>query len=78
MILKVLLLSIVIVAIAFVGFAITILIKKNGKFPELHIGRNEGLKKHGIYCAQTQDKLEQFEAKKKLQFKQLRMADREL
>ena len=60
MILKVLLLSIVIVGIAFVGFAITILIKKNGKFPELHIGRNEGLKKHGVACATTQDKMEQF------------------
>lgn len=78
MILKVILLSVAIVGIAFVGFAITILIKKNGKFPELHIGRNEGLKKHGVYCAQTQDKMEQMKAKQKVQFKKMTLLDKEL
>ncbi len=53
---KVFLLAIVIVAIAVVGLAISIIVKKNGKFPELHIGRNKELKKRGISCATSQDK----------------------
>ncbi len=53
---KVFLLAIVIVAIAVVGLAISIIVKKNGKFPELHIGRNKNLKKRGISCVTSQDK----------------------
>lgn len=77
MIVKILLLSIIILGIAFAGFAISILVKKNGKFPELHIGRNEELKKRGIGCATSQDKIEQVKAKKSLQFKQLSLLDKE-
>lgn len=72
MILKVLLLSIVILAIGFVGFAVNIIFKKNGKFPDSHVGNNAGLKKHGVYCATTQDKLEQFEVKKARRKEQLK------
>ncbi|PKQ65601.1 hypothetical protein BZG02_00940 [Labilibaculum filiforme] len=74
----VLLITIVLLAIGFTGFAITILIKKNGKFPELHIGKNEDLKKRGIGCATSQDKTEQSKAKKSLQFKQLTLLEKEL
>lgn len=49
-------LAIVLVALAFVGMAISILIKKKGKFPELHIGKNEKLREKGITCATTQDR----------------------
>ena len=45
-------------AIAFIGFAITILIKKRGKFPELHIGRNKNMKQKGIHCTRTTDRLD--------------------
>ncbi|MFA9371341.1 MAG: hypothetical protein ACERIH_06485 [Labilibaculum antarcticum] len=74
----VLLITIILLAIGFAGFAITILIKKNGKFPELHIGKNEDLKKRGIGCATSQDKTEQAKVKKSLKFKQLTLLDKEL
>lgn len=74
----VLLLTIALLAIGFVGFAITILIKKNGKFPELHIGKNKHLQERGIGCATSQDKMEQAKAKKSIQFKQLTILDKEL
>ncbi len=56
---KVLLLSVVLVAIVFVLMAIRILIQKNGKFPNLHIGSNKEMQKRGISCATTQDKMAQ-------------------
>ena len=78
MIVKVLLLTVVFLGIGFAGFAISILIKKNGRFPELHIGKNEELKKRGIGCATSQDKMEQAKARKSMQFKQLSLLDKEL
>ncbi|BAX79427.1 hypothetical protein [Labilibaculum antarcticum] len=74
----VLLITIILLAISFAGFAITILIKKNGKFPELHLGKNEDLKKRGIGCATSQDKMEQAKAKRSHQFKQLTLLDKEV
>lgn len=50
--------AIVLVAMAVIALAITILLKKDGKFPELHIGKNEKLREKGISCATSQDKLE--------------------
>ena len=58
----VLLLSIVLMAIVFMLMAIGILIKKNGRFPNTHIGGNKALNDKGIYCATTQDKLARKEA----------------
>jgi len=60
---KIFLLAIVLMAIVFVCFAIGIIIKKNGKFPNLHIGQNEGLKREGVSCATSQDKAERFKIK---------------
>ncbi len=57
--LKVLLLSVVLVGIVFILMAISILIKKNGKFPNIHIGSNKDMRKRGISCATTQDRLAQ-------------------
>jgi len=54
----VLLLSIVLMGIVFALMSIRILIKKNGKFPNSHIGGNKALNDKGIFCATTQDKLE--------------------
>ena len=34
----------------------TIIIKKNGRFPNIHIGGNKHMRKRGIKCAQSQDK----------------------
>ncbi len=53
---KLLLITVVLVAIVFVLMAISIIIKKNGKFPNLHIGSNKDMQKRGISCATTQDR----------------------
>jgi hypothetical protein len=55
-ILKVILLAIALVGVAMAGMAITILVKKGGKFPNTHVSGNKYLKRNGIYCSQTQDK----------------------
>lgn len=39
------------------------LIKKNGKFPELHIGKNENMKEKGITCVTSTEKRERQEYK---------------
>ena len=76
--LTVLLITILLLAIGFAGFAITILVKKNGKFPDLHIGNNKHLKEKGIGCATSQDKMEQAKAKQSLQSKHLTLLNKEL
>ena len=35
--------------------SVNIIIKKNGKFPNTHIGGSPALRKKGIKCTQTQD-----------------------
>ena len=54
--LKTLLLTTLIIAISFALLAITIIIKKNGRFPNTHVSGNKGLRKRGINCAQSQDR----------------------
>lgn len=54
--LKTTLLAVLIIAISFALLAVTILIKKNGKFPNSHVGGNKELRKRGIKCAQSQDR----------------------
>ena len=36
--------------------AITIIIKKNGRFPNIHVGSNKEMRKRGIKCVEAQDK----------------------
>ena len=50
------LLSLIIVGIAVIFLAISIIVKKNGKFPEIHIGKNKAMAKRGIKCVATQDR----------------------
>lgn len=54
--LKTTLLAVLIIAISFALLAVTILIKKNGKFPNSHVGGNKELRKRGIKCVQSQDR----------------------
>ena len=54
--LQTLLLTLLIIAISFALLAITIIIKKNGKFPNTHVGGNKHMRKRGIKCVQSQDK----------------------
>ena len=57
MIVKLLLITIVLMAAVTALFSIGIIFRKNGKFPNTHIGGNKNLAKRGIYCATTQDKI---------------------
>jgi len=70
-VLKIILLSVALVAIAMFGMAIRILLIKGGKFPNTHVSGNKYLKRNGIYCSQTQDRLEQDKARKKVAFDKL-------
>lgn len=65
------LVTVVLVALAFVGLAIKVLLEKRGKFPNIHIGSNKYLKSQGVTCAQTYDKIEQAKARRELSFKEL-------
>jgi hypothetical protein len=66
---KVVLLAVVLMAIVMIGLAAKILLRRGGKFPNTHVSGNKYLKKNGVYCSQTQDKLEQREARKKIDYK---------
>ena len=70
-ILKVILLAVLVLGIAMAGMAIRILVKRGGKFPNTHISGNRYLKNQGIYCSQTQDKIEQRKAWKKITLEKL-------
>jgi len=52
-------------AIAFIGMAITILVKKNGKFPESEIGKNKEMAKKGIHCVKHEEMKEYRKMRKK-------------
>lgn len=67
----VILLAAVLVGVAIAGMAIQILVKKGGKFPNTHVSGNKYLKKQGVYCSQTQDRLEQAKAWKKVKYNNL-------
>ena len=69
---KVIFLAVGLMAFAIAGMAIKILLKKGGKFPNTHVSGNKYLKRNGIYCSQTQDKLEQRKGQKQNQFKKLK------
>ena len=53
---KTLIFALLIIAISFVLLAITIIIKKNGRFPNIHVGGNKEMRKRGIKCVEAQDK----------------------
>lgn len=55
MFLKLLIITSILLIVSFAGLAISILIKKNGIFPNTHISQNKALKSKGITCAQYID-----------------------
>ncbi|NLB25878.1 MAG: hypothetical protein GX820_04210 [Bacteroidales bacterium] len=73
--LQLIILTVIIVALAFAGLALNILIKKGGKFPNTHVGGNKYLSCLGIFCAQTQDRHEQEKVKKKIDYKNVRLVN---
>ena len=56
--LKTLLLTIIIVGISIFMLAITIIFKKNGRFPNTHVGHSAAMRKRGITCVQSMDAME--------------------
>jgi len=55
MFLKLLIFSLIVIAIASIGFGIRMLIKPEGRFPDTHVGHNKEMRKRGIKCAQHID-----------------------
>lgn len=53
--LQTVLLAIILLAIFLFMMSIVLIFKKNGKFPNSHIGGNEALKAKGIHCAAHED-----------------------
>lgn len=53
---KLLLLTLLIVAIAVVLLSVKVILLKNGKFSSQHIHDNPGLRKQGIHCVMDQDR----------------------
>lgn len=73
-ILKVILLAIALVAIGIFGMAVRIVFLKGGKFVNTHVGGNKYLKRQKIHCAQTQDKMEQRDAWRKVSYQKFSVA----
>ena len=57
MFLQLLLISVVLLGIAFAGFAIKLIFIKSGEFPETRVGHNKALRKKKIYCIKTEQKV---------------------
>lgn len=55
MFLKVLMITSVLLIISLAGLGIKVLFKKNGRFPNTHVGSNEEMRKRGITCAKRTD-----------------------
>ena len=55
MFLNILIGSLIIVALAFLGLGLNIFFRKNGKFPDHEVGTNENMKKMGLTCAKEEE-----------------------
>ncbi|OFX63723.1 MAG: hypothetical protein A2066_12140 [Bacteroidetes bacterium GWB2_41_8] len=75
--LKLVLIAIGLMTFVVLGLATQILFKKEGKFPNYHIGGNKHMKERGVSCAQSYDKIEQAKARKELRFKQIALDETE-
>lgn len=53
--LKIILFTLLIVAICMALLSVKILLKKNGRFPNSHVSGNKAMRKRGIGCVQSQD-----------------------
>ncbi len=55
--LTLLVLTLTLLSLCVAGLAVRILLKKGGRFPETHVGRNKHMQKLGITCAQNESAL---------------------
>lgn len=58
MFLTIFIIVVILIGLSLIGLGISLLVKKNGKFPETHIGKNKAMKERGITCANTTDRQE--------------------
>lgn len=56
--LKTLLFTLIIVAVSIAFLSVKLLVKKNGRFPDTHIGHSAAMRKRGITCVQSMDRME--------------------
>lgn len=52
---KTILLALLVLAVCIVLMSVTILLKKNGRFPNTHVSGSRALRDRGITCIQSQD-----------------------
>ena len=62
---KTVLAAIILLGLGVLGMCFNIIFRKNGKFPETEISRNENRRKMGIKCMREQDEDIQEETEKK-------------
>lgn len=53
--LETILISLALIALAFVGLGVSIFFRRNGRFPETEIGRNRKMRELGITCAKCDE-----------------------
>lgn len=53
--------TLIIVGISMAFLAIKLIVKKNGRFPNTHIGHSAAMRKRGITCVQSMDAMERKE-----------------
>ena len=73
MTLKIALIAVFLVLLAVLALAIRIIFIKDGKFPETHISRNAEIKRRGIHCVKSMDRMEQSKIKHENRYKHLRV-----
>lgn len=56
--LKTLLFTLIIVGVSLAFLSIKLLVKKNGRFPNTHVGHSTAMRKQGITCVQSMDLME--------------------
>lgn len=52
---RVFLLTVLLLALGVAGMAVSILVRKDGKFPDGEISRNRALRERGIICAKEEE-----------------------
>lgn len=58
---KVILFSIIIIAFCVFFMAVQIIFKKHGHFPKTHVSSSKAMRKRGITCVQSQDRMARIE-----------------
>jgi hypothetical protein len=65
-------LTIILLGIVVLIMGVNIFFRKK-KFPETHVGHNKDMRRIGVVCAKTMDRIEQKKAKQNLQYKNIRI-----